>query len=56
MEFLQPHHLNQLGLWTPLIGGLLLYIGLNIKITEVDTHELNNLSMKDANPKKSSLV
>ena len=39
MEFLQSHDINQLALWTPLIGGILLYIGLNIKITEVDTNE-----------------
>jgi len=28
-----------LGLWTPLIGGILLYVGLNLKITEVDPNE-----------------
>ena len=39
MEFLQSHDLNQLGLWTPLIGGILLYVGLNLKITEVDPKE-----------------
>ncbi len=39
MEFLQSHDLNHLGLWTPLIGGILLYVGLNIKITEVDPNE-----------------
>ena len=39
MEFLQSHDLNQLALWTPLIGGILLYVGLNLKITEVDPNE-----------------
>jgi len=39
MEFLQSHDLNQLRLWTPLIGGILLYVGLNLKITEVDPNE-----------------
>jgi len=39
MEFLQSHDLNLLGLWTPLIGGILLYVGLNLKITEVDPNE-----------------
>ena len=39
MEFLQSHDLNQLGLWTPLIGAVILYVGLNIKITEVDSNE-----------------
>ena len=39
MEFLQSHNLNQFGLWTPIFGGILLYIGLNIKITEVDANE-----------------
>ena len=40
MEFFQlQHDLNQLALWTPLMGGILLYVGLNIKITEVDPNE-----------------
>ncbi len=39
MEFMQPHDLNQLCLWTPIIGGILLYVGLNLKITEVDPNE-----------------
>ena len=39
MEFFQSHDLNQLSLWTPLIGGILLYVGLNIKITEVNSNE-----------------
>ena len=39
MEFLQSNDLNQFGLLTPIIGGILLYIGLNIKITEVDPNE-----------------
>jgi len=39
MEFLQSLDLNQLWLWTPLIGGILLYVGLNLKITEVDPNE-----------------
>ncbi len=39
MEFMQSHELNQLGLWTPLIGGILLFVGLNLKITEVDPNE-----------------
>ena len=36
MDFLHAHDLNQLDLWSPLIGGILLYLGLRIKITEVD--------------------
>ena len=43
MEFLQSHDLNQWGLWTPLIGGILLYVGLNLKITEVDPNEYSIL-------------
>ena len=39
MEFLQSNDLDQLPLWTPIIGGILLFIGLNIKITEVDPNE-----------------
>ena len=39
MEFLQSHDLNQFGLFSPIIGGILLYIGLNIKITEVDPND-----------------
>tara|TARA_B100000965_G_scaffold406489_1_gene445677 strand:+ start:2314 stop:2433 length:120 start_codon:yes stop_codon:yes gene_type:complete len=39
MEFLQSNTDNELGLWTPVIGGILLYIGLNIKIIEVDINE-----------------
>jgi len=39
MEFMQSNDLNQLGLWPHLIGGFLLYVGLNIKITEVDPNE-----------------
>ena len=39
MEFLQSHDFNKLSLWTPIIGGILLYIGLNIKITEVEPPE-----------------
>jgi len=39
MEFLQSNDLTQLGLWNPLIGGILLYIGLNLKITEVDSND-----------------
>ena len=39
MEFLQSHALNQLGLWTPLIGGIIIFVGLNLKITEVDPNE-----------------
>ena len=39
MQYLQSHDLNQWDLWAPIIGGILLYIGLNIKITEVDPNE-----------------
>jgi len=39
MEFFQSHNLNHWALWTPLFGGILLYIGLNLKITEVDPNE-----------------
>ena len=39
MVFLQSHDLNQLGLWTPLIGGIIIFVGLNLKITEVDPNE-----------------
>ncbi len=38
MEFLQSHD-YQWGLWTPVIGGILLYVGLNIRVTEVDPNE-----------------
>ncbi len=38
MEFLQSHHLTQWGLWSPILGGILLYVGLNLKITEVDVN------------------
>ena len=38
MEFLQSHD-YQWGLWTPIIGGILLYVGLNIRVTEVDPNE-----------------
>ena len=36
MEFLQSHDLTQWSLWSPIVGGILLYIGLNIKVTEID--------------------
>jgi len=36
MEFLQSHNLNHWGLWSPIIGAILLYVGLRIKVTEVD--------------------
>ena len=39
MEFLQTHDLNHWGVLSPIIGGILLYIGLNIKVTEVDPKE-----------------
>ena len=39
MEFSQSTDLNQFNLLTPIIGGILLYIGLNIKITQVDPNE-----------------
>ncbi len=39
MEFLQIHDLNHWRLWTPLFGSILLYVGLNMKITEVDPNE-----------------
>ena len=50
MEFLQSHDLNQLGLWTPLIGGILLYVGLNLKVTEVDP--MSNQYMKNESSDK----
>ena len=39
MEFFQSNNLNHLGLWTPIIGGILLYVGLNIKVTEIDNKD-----------------
>ncbi len=39
MDFLQSHELNPLSLWTPLIGGIVICVGLNLKITEVDPKE-----------------
>ena len=39
MEFLQSLDLSQLVLWITLIGGIILYVGLNLKITEVDPDE-----------------
>ena len=39
MDFLQSHELSQLGLWSPIIGGILIYIGLNIKVSEVNSNE-----------------
>ena len=39
MEFLESNNLNHWQLWTPLIGGILLYIGLRIKVTEIDPDE-----------------
>tara|TARA_Y100001968_G_scaffold75998_1_gene67467 strand:- start:770 stop:895 length:126 start_codon:yes stop_codon:yes gene_type:complete len=40
MEFLQSNDFNQFGFLIPIIGGILLYIGLNIKITEIDPNDL----------------
>ena len=34
MEFLQSHDTNQLGPWTPLIGGFHHYVDFNLKISE----------------------
>ena len=55
MEFLQSHDLNQLSLWTPLIGGVLLYIGLNIKITEVDPNKWTQYEDKKLKTLKKKL-
>ncbi len=34
MEFLETHDLIQWQLWTPLMGGVFLWIGLNIRIVQ----------------------
>ncbi len=39
MEFLQSHDLNHWQLWTPVIGGIVLYVGLNIRIRRVEQEE-----------------
>jgi len=36
MEFSQANDLFDWRLWTPLIGGIILFIGLNIRIVRVD--------------------
>ncbi len=39
MELLKSHDINQLSLWNTIFGDILIYVGLNIKITEVDPNE-----------------
>ena len=39
MEFFHSHELSQWKLWAPLIGGVILYIGLNIRVVEINDEE-----------------
>ena len=39
MEFFQVQNINHWQLWTPLIGGIIIYVGLNIRIISVDEDE-----------------
>ena len=39
MGFLESYDLNHWQLWTPLIGGAILYIGLRIRLIRVDDDE-----------------
>ena len=39
MEFIESHSLNHWQIWTPLIGWLIIYIGLNIRITKLEDNE-----------------
>ena len=36
MGFLESHDLNNWHLWTPLIGGIIFYIGLRIRVVVVE--------------------
>ena len=36
MEFLQSHDLNHWQLYTPLLGWLVIYIGLQLRVTKVE--------------------
>ena len=39
MEFFHSHEPTQWKLWSPLIGGVILYIGLNIRVVEINDEE-----------------
>ena len=39
MEFFQTHELSNWKLWSPLIGGVIIYIGLNIRVVEINEEE-----------------
>ncbi len=39
MEFLESNNLNHWQLYTPLLGYLIIYIGLKIRLREVDSDE-----------------
>tara|TARA_Y100001968_G_scaffold82643_1_gene73675 strand:- start:3370 stop:3498 length:129 start_codon:yes stop_codon:yes gene_type:complete len=39
MELSQYNNLNYWGIWLPIIGGILLYVGLNLKVTEIDPND-----------------
>ncbi|KGG10304.1 hypothetical protein EV11_0132 [Prochlorococcus sp. SS52] len=39
MGFLETPHVNNWSLWTPLIGWFFIYIGLQLRITQVEKEE-----------------
>lgn len=39
MGFLEVHDVNYWQLWTPLIGGIILYIGLRVRVVRVEDEE-----------------
>ena len=39
MGFLQSNDINHWQLWTPLIGGLIFYIGLRVRVVKVEEEE-----------------
>ena len=39
MEFLQMHDINQLQLWTPVIGGIVIWIGLNLRVVNLEDED-----------------
>ncbi len=39
MEFFQSHDLNQWQLWAPLIGGIFIWIGLNLRVVNLEDED-----------------
>ncbi len=39
MEFLESHDFNHWQLWAPLLGGLIFYIGLRVRVVRVEDEE-----------------